>query len=320
MRKRVILTMILVVLLLAAAGCGDNAIMKSPSNNTKSPANTTAPGITSTPGETVSPGISASPENIEPTSSNARDLIEDLLPTELFSEEARKMNAKDLSDEELRSVIIQEAKLKGYAYYDLYSTARSAADSTKTTVDVDQTFRRIRQNNDMASTRFVLKGSRSADTGALERMVECNTPLLSKSSEAIHNMKLANQALNGLILLPAEEFSFRFFVGTQTKEKGYQEATIFVRDEEGEVMEEKGIGGGICQVASTLYGACLDLNLKIIERHPHSKQVRYAKEGRDAAIAGDYYDLKFRNNLNHPIVLLLSVEGKNEVVRICKLP
>jgi len=121
-------------------------------------------------------------------------------------------------------------------------------------------------------------------------------------------MKVASEKLDGIVVLPGEEFSFRFFLGKQTKEAGYKEAMIFVKQPNGEVKKEDALGGGICQVSSTLHAACLDAKLKIKERHAHSDSVGYIPDGKDATISGDYYDLKFANNRDYPIVISMSLD------------
>jgi len=228
-----------------------------------------------------------------------------------------KLSDEELSDEELSALVWEEAERCGYNVYDTNDIKRVSLDSRKPTIDLPKTLSEIKKNDGMASTRFVFKGSKMADTDSLAKVAEYETPLLSKSPEALHNMQLANETLNGLIMEENEEFSFIFFLGAQTTERGYQEATVFVHDDKtGEVKEEKAVGGGICQVSSTLHAACLAMNLNITERHAHSKKVRYIEEGLDAAIAGEYYDLKFINNYTGKIALFFTMEDGYERVEI----
>ena len=91
----------------------------------------------------------------------------------------------------------------------------------------------------------------------------------------------------------------------QLNQSGYKKATIL--DSEGNKFQ--GYGGGVCQISSTLYNAALELNLEIIERHPHSKRVKYVEEGKDAAISySNNLDLKFRNNLDYDLTIQCKVE------------
>ena len=93
------------------------------------------------------------------------------------------------------------------------------------------------------------------------------------------NIIKAAQALNDYFLAPGQEFSFNEVVGPRTKEAGYNEAPIILNNQFVE-----GIGGGVCQVSSTLYNVLLRTNLPITERHPHSLPVRYVPKGMDAAV------------------------------------
>ena len=252
--------------------------------------------------------------------SKENEFIDDMLPVEYFSE-LKSRNVSSLNDDELKNIIKEAALSKNYKVYDLNDIKRSAVDSKAPAVDLELTLGRLKESKDMASTRFVFKGARVADTGTFQKIAEYSTPLLFKSSDAVNNMKIANNKLSGIVLRENEEFSFRYFLGKQTKKDGYKEAKIYVRQPDGQVEEEKAIAGGICQVSSTLHAACLDLNLKIKERHPHSKKVGYIEAGKDAAISGNYYDLKFENNLDHPIIINFKIDdtSKKEIVSIYKL-
>ena len=92
----------------------------------------------------------------------------------------------------------------------------------------------------------------------------------SRNKERSHNIFLAAEAINNQVVFPGETFSFNQIVGKRTKEKGYLSAPIIVR---GELAE--GIGGGICQVSSTLFNAVDRSGLHILQRYSHSKRVPY---------------------------------------------
>ncbi len=105
------------------------------------------------------------------------------------------------------------------------------------------------------------------------------------------NIRLAALALNNQFLKPGQQFSFNEVVGPRTKEAGYNEATIIQNNE-----FVPGVGGGVCQVSTTLYNTVLRANLKIIERSPHSLIIPYVKPGLDATVVYGYKDFKFLNN------------------------
>ena len=125
-----------------------------------------------------------------------------------------------------------------------------------------------------------------------------------KQKNRTTNLVIATKTLDGTIVKPGEVFSFNEIIGKATWSKGYRPAKIFVRG-----REEQGMGGGICQLSSTLYNAADFAGMKIVERHPHSKEVTYVKEGRDAATAYGGVDLKFRNILPHAVRIVAKAEG-----------
>lgn len=120
----------------------------------------------------------------------------------------------------------------------------------------------------------------------------------------VTNLTVASRSLSGSIIMPGETFSFFDVVGECTVPKGYMESKIFLQ---GEIAE--GIGGGICQVSSTLYNAALLAGMKITERHPHSMKVSYVQPGRDATVSYGYLDLKFVNPYNYPVKIIAEVSS-----------
>lgn len=121
------------------------------------------------------------------------------------------------------------------------------------------------------------------------------------------NILLAAKALDGKLLAPGERFSFNESVGERTAEAGYKEALII----EGNTYTP-GLGGGVCQVSSTLYNAVLLAHLEIIERHRHSLPVSYVPSGQDATVAFPGLDFKFRNSTN-AVLLIRDLVDKNSL-------
>ncbi|MGN1420751.1 MAG: VanW family protein [Eubacterium sp.] len=122
------------------------------------------------------------------------------------------------------------------------------------------------------------------------------------------NLKIASKAISGTIINPGETFSLNKVVGPRTAAKGYKEAPVFT----GGDGVENGLGGGICQVASTMFNCVLNANLTINERHQHSQRVSYVPLGRDSAIYGTVEDLKWTNNTKYAIKVEMTV--KNGVI------
>ena len=125
------------------------------------------------------------------------------------------------------------------------------------------------------------------------------------------NLELACEAIDGTILNPDEVFSFNGVVGERTAAKGYQPATIFAAGG----VSEAGLGGGVCQVASTMYVVALYTDMEIVERTPHMFVVDYVPMGMDAGIFWDSkQDFRFRNTTGSP--LLIRAEVKDNFVHI----
>lgn len=112
----------------------------------------------------------------------------------------------------------------------------------------------------------------------------------------INNISLVAQKLDGMILLPGEQFSYNERVGQRTEEAGFQVAAAY---DNGKVVYE--IGGGICQVSSTLYNAVLSANLQVDDRTCHYFEVNYLPRGLDATVSWPSPDFKFTNNRDYPI-------------------
>lgn len=141
-----------------------------------------------------------------------------------------------------------------------------------------------------------------------------STELKDKSEGRLINIDITCSTLNGTIVHPGETFSFNQVVGKPTAEKGYQEASVII-----DHKTEKGIGGGNCQVSSTLYNAVLEAgNLTIIERHEHGKDVTYVPDGRDAAVSYGSLDFKFRNDLNYDIRIEASTDNNSISIVLLK--
>ena len=111
-----------------------------------------------------------------------------------------------------------------------------------------------------------------------------------------NNIALASEKINGTVIMPGETFSYNQIVGKRTIEAGYKEAGAYAG---GEVVQE--VGGGICQVSSTLYNAVLYANLEIVERSNHYFETSYVDPGRDATVSWGTVDFKFKNNRTYPI-------------------
>jgi vancomycin resistance protein YoaR len=138
-----------------------------------------------------------------------------------------------------------------------------------------------------------------------------STTLTGSLPERTRNLALAAAALDGLVLRPGEELSFNRAVGPRTAERGYLAAPVILREE-----RQVQVGGGVCQVASTLFDAALLAGLGVVERHRHSSPVDYVALGEDATIAWGAKDLRLRNDLEQDVRLRVSVVGLTLSARV----
>ncbi len=121
-----------------------------------------------------------------------------------------------------------------------------------------------------------------------------------------HNLKVGAARVDGTVLMPGDEFSFNEVVGPRTAEEGFRYAPGITAGELVDVL-----GGGICQVSSTLYGAAFFAGLELVSARPHSRPSSYVDMGLDSTVVYPTIDLKFRNNFDFPVVLHMSVsQGK----------
>ena len=118
------------------------------------------------------------------------------------------------------------------------------------------------------------------------------------------NLKLAANKINGTVLLPNEEFSYNKVVGERSEKTGFKMAATYSN---GQVVD--GIGGGICQISSTLYDAVIMANLNVTERRNHQFVTSYLPAGKDATVVWGSQDFKFVNTRQHPIRIVATVES-----------
>ena len=126
-----------------------------------------------------------------------------------------------------------------------------------------------------------------------------------------HNLYMAASSVNKIMIAPQTVFSFNNTVGARTMETGYLDALVIVGNK-----FEPGLGGGICQVSSTLYNACLLAGLEIVERYNHALAVAYVPLGRDATVAYGIQDLKIRNSTDSPVYIRVIASGGKLTVNI----
>ena len=143
-------------------------------------------------------------------------------------------------------------------------------------------------------------------------LAEFSTTIKSKASNRLNNIQITCSKINETTVESGKSFSFCQTVGKATEEKGYKKADVIV-----DKQVTQALGGGNCQVSSTLYNAILKVSdFKVTERHPHGKKVNYVPEGKDAAVSYGSKDLKFVNNTSNTIKIYASTDNKKVSIKI----
>lgn len=143
-----------------------------------------------------------------------------------------------------------------------------------------------------------------------------STPIKSDSKNRLNNIKITCSRINETVVKSGKEFSFCDVVGQPSSDDGYKPADAYGAD--GEIIQA--VGGGNCQVSTTLYNAVLKVKgLKVTERHEHDRDVAYIEDGKDATVAYDYLDLKFKNTNDFDIKIYAFVNDDKVTVKIFKI-
>ena len=195
--------------------------------------------------------------------------------------------------------------------------------NTSTTPGSDYTPSRISYNTILAennnninnSSSNNLSESNNTHARTESKISSFSTPLVDDNKNRVTNIKITCSRISDTIVKAHEEFSFCEVAGQPSSEDGYKEAHAIV---DGEVVNA--IGGGNCQVSTTIYNAAKAIDgVKITERHEHGKDVGYIEMGKDATVAYDYLDLKFENNNDFDLKLQAYVKNSKVCVDIYKL-
>ncbi len=153
--------------------------------------------------------------------------------------------------------------------------------------------------------------SRAELEAATILLAECTTSLEGSSTARNNNVNLALGYFNFLEVEPGETVSFNRVVGKRTKENGFFEAPEYA----GRTVVT-GIGGGVCQASTTVYGAVIRAGLEIRERHPHTMKVAYVEASQDAAVNNDDKNLRFKNNTGSTLYFFAWTNAKDETATV----
>lgn len=161
---------------------------------------------------------------------------------------------------------------------------------------------------DLTRTEPELKQDRLKELLFAHVLSECTTDI-GGTENRLNNVVVAAKAMNGVVLLPGEVFSYDKTLGPRTTARGYLPAPAYIG---GKTVDD--VGGGICQNSSTLYWAVLQANLEIVKRVNHMYAVGYVPDGLDATVAYNAIDFQFRNNTAFPVRIEARVEERNMIV------
>lgn len=140
---------------------------------------------------------------------------------------------------------------------------------------------------------------------------EYETPILNNAADRVANLSLACEKVNAVVTEPEQEFSFNDTVGERTEARGFKKGIVF----DGKKKIEA-VGGGVCQVSSTLFGAVKNAALEVTERHEHKREVEYVKLGDDATVKYGELDFKFKNTQNRSVKIEAFLTDSTVCVRI----
>jgi len=187
-------------------------------------------------------------------------------------------------------------------------TGRINPEQAGTTVNVDQSLAKVLaaspgQKIELDIVLINPQYSRQ-DLIKANQIIANYTTWFHGSSARYQNISTALKSLNNTVVWPGEVFSFNETTGPRTAERGYLPAPIILNG-----GFDVDYGGGVCQVASTVYNTALIAGLPIIERHAHTKPVHYVPAGKDATVNYGYLDLRYQNNRSGPLIIKTSMQN-----------
>lgn len=147
--------------------------------------------------------------------------------------------------------------------------------------------------------------------GIRRKIVQFSTSLRTSGAGRVHNVDSAARSIDGIVLAPGEIFDYGEAIEYAEKTFGFQEAPVIFG---GRLVP--GVGGGICQVSSTLYNAAVRAGLSIVERRNHSLPVSYLPKGQDATFAKGYINFRFKNTSGHHLLIRATVENRQLTIKL----
>lgn len=185
-------------------------------------------------------------------------------------------------------------------------------DKEKTKIRIKEALTNLREETDIEAVGTTIKNEvKNENLSSINKKVSSYTTYFANYGNRGHNINLASTKLNGTVIMPGEEFSYLKIVGPYGASNGYLPAPIYLNGDNATAN-----GGGVCQLASTLYMAQLKSGLQTISRRNHTFAPSYVPKGLDATVYSTTTDYKFKNNYDYPIYIVSYVKGNYLTVDI----
>lgn len=185
-------------------------------------------------------------------------------------------------------------------------------DKEKTKIRIKEALTNLREETDIEAVGTTIKNEvKNENLSSINKKVSSYTTYFANYGNRGHNINLASTKLNGTVIMPGEEFSYLKVVGPYGASNGYLPAPIYLNGDNATAN-----GGGVCQLASTLYMAQLKAGLQTVSRRNHTFAPSYVPKGLDATVYSTTTDYKFKNNYDYPIYIVSYVKGNYLTVDI----
>lgn len=178
---------------------------------------------------------------------------------------------------------------------DIASTKESIYDALK-----NKDFKSIDLKVNIKEPKISTEAVKSVNT----LLAEFSTKFSTKDSNRVTNVVLSAKATSDVLLMPGEEFSYNNLTGKRTASNGYKDAPVIINGK-----LEQDVGGGVCQVSSTLFNSVLYSGLDVTSRRNHSLKSSYVSIGRDAMVSDGGSDFRFKNPYSHPVYIKNTVSN-----------
>lgn len=217
---------------------------------------------------------------------------------------------EDIYNENSEKAIEPSVSINGNEINVIEGKSGNVVDKKKLKEEIENSIINFEDNNNIQVTYIEEKPKILAnDLNQVDTKISSYSTQYGTGGGRGKNVELATSKIDNLLLMPGDEFSYENLVGPVTQANGYTYAPVISN---GELVQ--GIGGGVCQVSSTIYNAQLKAGILPTERRNHSKAVNYVPRGLDATLASGSIDYKFKNTYKYPLVINTYTSGGRVVI------